>query len=208
MDAALFVQTLIGLFAVVDPFGASVLFVMMTTTNSDGERHGMAMRAAIVTFLVLTAFLFLGQSILRFFSVSLPAFQIAGGLVLGLMSMDSLKAFHTGVRTTSNEKSEGITKPDVSVTPVAVPLLAGPGAISLVVLYAVQHPSPVDRGTLLLVVAIVSILSWLILRSAAYMFKLIGQTGINVVSRLIGLLVLAIAVQFVVEGLAQIWPVH
>lgn len=208
MNAALFVQTLIGLFAVVDPFGASVLFVMMTNSNSDEERRGMALRAAIVTFLVLTAFLFLGQSILRFFSVSLPAFQIAGGLVLGLMSMDSLKAFHTGVRTTNNEKNEGITKPDVSVTPVAVPLLAGPGAISLLVLYAVQHPSTVDRGILLLVVATVSVLSWLILRGATRMFNLVGQTGINVVSRLVGLLVLAIAVQFVVEGLAQIWSMH
>lgn len=208
MNAALFVQTLIGLFAVVDPFGASVLFVMMTNSNSDEERRGMALRAAIVTFLVLTAFLFLGQSILRFFSVSLPAFQIAGGLVLGLMSMDSLKAFHTGVRTTNNEKNEGITKPDVSVTPVAVPLLAGPGAISLLVLYAVQHPSTVDRGILLLVVATVSVLSWLILRGSTRMFNLVGQTGINVVSRLIGLLVLAIAVQFVVEGLAQIWSMH
>lgn len=208
MDTALFVQTLIGLFAVVDPFGASVLFVLMTTTNDDKERHRMALRAAIVTFLVLTVFLFLGQAVLHFFSISLPAFQIAGGLVLGLMSMDSLKAFHTGVRTTSNEKSEGINKQDVSVTPVAVPLLAGPGAISLVVLYAAQHPGLIGQGTLLLDIVIVSIFSWLILRSAAYMFNMIGQTGINVLSRLIGLLVLAIAVQFVIEGLAKIWPVH
>jgi MarC family membrane protein len=205
MDVGFFVQALIGLFAVVDPFSAAALFAAMTTANSLEERRAMALRAGVVTFSVLVAFLFLGQAILHFFSISLAAFQIAGGLVLGLMSMDSLKAFHTGVRTTSSEKSEGIAKPDVSVTPVAVPLLAGPGAISLVVLYAAQEPGPARLGTLVAVIALVSLLAWLILRSAARMVTLVGQTGVNVLSRLIGLLVLAIAVQFVVEGVAQLW---
>jgi MarC family membrane protein len=205
MDVEFFVQALIGLFAVVDPIGAAALFVVMTAANSHEEQHRMAWRAALVAFSVLLAFLLLGQSILHFFSISLAAFQIAGGLVLGLMSMDSLKAFSIGVRTTSSEKSEGIAKPDVSVTPMAVPLLAGPGAISLVVLYAAQHPEPAGRGTLVVIIAIVSLLAWLILRGAARMVGLVGQTGINVLSRLIGLLVLAIAVQYVVEGVAWIW---
>lgn len=205
MGVGFFVQALIGLFAVVDPFSAAALFAAMTTANSLEERHAMALRAAIVTFSVLVAFLFLGQAILHFFSISLAAFQIAGGLVLGLMSMDSLKAFHTGVRATSSEKSEGIAKPDVSVTPVAVPLLAGPGAISLVVLYAAQQPGLAGQGTLVAVIALVSLLAWLILRSAGRMVALVGQTGVNVLSRLIGLLVLAIAVQYVVEGVAQLW---
>jgi multiple antibiotic resistance protein len=208
MDVGFFVQALIGLFAVVDPFSAAALFALMTAANSAEERHAMALRAAVVTFTVLVAFLLLGQAILHFFSISLAAFQIAGGLVLGLMSMDSLKAFHTGVRTTSSEKSEGIAKPDVSVTPVGVPLLAGPGAISLVVLYAARYPGPLGQGALVVVVGVVSVLAWLILRGGARMVALVGQTGINVLSRLIGLLVLAIAVQFVVEGVAQIWGEH
>jgi multiple antibiotic resistance protein len=205
MDVGFFVQAVIGLFAVVDPFGAAALFAMMTTTNSAQEHRHMAARAAIVTFAVLVAFLLAGQAILHFFSISLAAFQIAGGLVLGLMSMDSLKAFHLGVRTTPGEKDEGIAKPDVSVTPVAVPLLAGPGAISLVVLFAAQHPALADRATLVAAVALVSALAWLLLRGAARMVGLVGQTGVNVISRLIGLLVLAIAVQYVVEGVAQVW---
>ena len=85
------------------------------------------------------------------------------------------------------------------------PLLAGPGAISLVVLYAAQHPALADRATLAAVVALVSGLAWLILRGAAHMLALVGQTGVNVISRLIGLLLLAIAVQYVAEGVAQIW---
>ena len=205
MDVGFFVQVVIGLVAVVDPFGGAALFAARTTTNSaEGRRH-MARRAAAVTFVVLVAFLLAGQVILHFFSISLAAFQIAGGLVLGLMSMDSLKAFHLGVRTTPGEKDEGIAKPDVSVTPVAVPLLAGPGAISLVVLYAAQHPAPLDRVTLVAAVAVVSGLAWLLLRGAARMVRFVGQTGVNVISRLIGLLVLAIAVQYVVEGVARIW---
>jgi multiple antibiotic resistance protein len=88
---------------------------------------------------------------------------------------------------------------------VAVPLLAGPGAISLVVLYAAQHPALTDRTTLAAAVGSVSLLAWLILRGAARMHGMLGETGTNVLSRLIGLLVLAIAVQYVVEGVAQIW---
>lgn len=205
MDVGFFVQAVIGLFAVVDPFGGAALFATMTTTNSAEEHRHMAARAAAVTFAVLVVFLLAGQAILHFFSISLAAFQIAGGLVLGLMSMDSLKAFHLGVRTTRVEEDEGIAKPDVSVTPVAVPLLAGPGAISLVVLYAAQHPATLERVTLIVAVAVVSVLAWLLLRGAARMVGFVGQIGVNVISRLIGLLVLAIAVQYVAEGVAQIW---
>ncbi|HKJ82592.1 MAG TPA: NAAT family transporter [Mariprofundaceae bacterium] len=205
METAFFVQALVGLFAVVDPFSASTIFIVMTADNTAGERRAMARRASLVTLLVLVTFLLLGQTILHFFSVSLAAFQVAGGLLLGLMSMDSLKAFRTGVRSTRYEKQEGVEKADVSVTPLAVPLLAGPGAISLVVLYAAEHPGLQAKAMLALVVVVVSLLTWLILRSADRMVDLVGRTGFNVLSRLIGLVVLAIAVQYVFEGASQMW---
>ncbi|OIO61139.1 MAG: hypothetical protein COX57_01305 [Alphaproteobacteria bacterium CG_4_10_14_0_2_um_filter_63_37] len=203
---ATFLQSLIALFAVIDPLSGAALFAAMTPDNTANERTAMARRAALTVFGVLTVFLLFGAAILAFFSITIPAFQIAGGLVVGIMALDLLKATQTGVKSTPEERREGVVKTDVSITPLAVPMLAGPGAVSTVMLLTSRHPG--TEGTLMLLAAVglVALIVWVCLRSAARLVKLLGQTGINVVSRLIGLIVLAVAVQFVIDGVAAVLP--
>ncbi|HXH72084.1 MAG TPA: MarC family protein [Mariprofundaceae bacterium] len=196
-----FWQCLISLVAVVDPLAAAAIFAATTDRNTYNERRRMARRAAAFASGILFFFLFAGQALLAWFSVSLDAFRIAGGIILAVMSMDLLKATDTGVRTTPAELDEGISKPDVSLTPIAVPLLAGPGAISTVMVLAATQPAPKGVATVTIVIVLVGLLSWAILHFSTSITRRLGATGMNVISRLIGLLLLAVAVQFVLDGL-------
>lgn len=199
-----FLQGLISVFAVVDPLGAAVLFVAMTISNTPRQRHRMALHAALTCFAILMTFLICGGIILSLFSISIPAFQIAGGIIIGIMGLDLLKATETGVRATTAEQDEGIRKADVSITPIAIPMLAGPGAISTVIVLASLHPQAADLGMLALAIALVALATWLLLRFASHLIKTMGRTGINVIARLTGILVLAIAVQFIIDGISAL----
>jgi len=196
-----FWQSLISLVAVVDPLAAAVIFAATTDSNTYHERRHMAWRAAAFASGVLLFFLVAGQLLLSWFSVSLDAFRIAGGIILGVMAMDLLKATDTGVRTTPAEVDESISKPDVSLTPIAVPLLAGPGAISTVMVLSATQPAPTGMLTVAAVIALVGLASWVVLHFSAAIVRRLGATGLNVISRLVGLLLLAVAVQFVLDGM-------
>lgn len=196
-----FWQSLISLIAVVDPLAAAAIFAATTDSNSYQERRRMAWRAATFASAVLLLFLFAGQLLLAWFSVSLDAFRIAGGIILGVMAMDLLKATDTGVRTTPAELDESISKPDVSLTPIAVPLLAGPGAISTVMVLSASQPASTGMITVATVIGLVGVVSWSVLHFSASIVRQLGATGLNVISRLIGLLLLAVAVQFVLDGI-------
>jgi MarC family membrane protein len=201
-----FFQAWVSVFAVVDPIAATALFAAMTADNTQGERRRMALQAAIVTGMVLSAFLFFGASLFALFSITMTAFRIAGGLVIGILALDLLKATHTGVRSTAEEETEGIAKQDVSITPIAVPMLAGPGAISTVMILSARCGTSTGYLLLSSVIVLVCLSVWLFLRHADHVVRLLGKTGINVIGRLLGLLVLAIAVQFVVDGLMDLAP--
>jgi multiple antibiotic resistance protein len=206
VDPSFFAQALVSVFAVVDPVAATALFAAMTLHNSEAERRAMALRASATTGLVLSVFLFFGSALFSLFSITMTAFRIAGGFVVGIMALDLLKATHTGVRSTAEEQTEGLAKEDVSVTPIGVPMLAGPGAISTVMILASRADGPSAHLTLFGVIALVSLGAWALLRQASRVTALLGQTGINVIGRLMGLIVLAIAVQFIVDGLLDLAP--
>jgi len=201
-----FFQSFVSVFAVVDPIAAAALFAAMTADDTVQDRQRMARRAALATGAVLTTFLFFGTALFALFSITMTAFRIAGGLVIGILALDLLKATRTGVRTTAEEESEGLQKPDVSITPIAVPMLAGPGAISTIMILSARLASGYARPLLLGVIALVSLSVWLALSQAGRVVSLLGKTGINVISRLLGMLVLAIAVQFLVDGAIELVP--
>jgi multiple antibiotic resistance protein len=204
-DLTFFLQALVSVFAVVDPLAAAVLFGVMTAGDSDLARRRMACRAALMTAGLLSWFLLFGGLLFALFSITTSAFRIAGGLVIGIMALDMLKATHTGVRTTAEEQTDGIAKEDVSITPIAVPLLAGPGAISTVMILA-SRDGLAGYAMVLSAIVLVSLASWLLLREAGRVVDLLGHTGINVIGRLMGLIVLAVAVQFVVDGVLELLP--
>ncbi len=197
-----FLQALVSLFAMVDPIAGAALFVTLTVNNTPGERRRMARRAALTTFLVLAFFLGFGAWLFALFAVTMSAFRIAGGLVIGFMTLDLLKVTHTGIRATVQEETEAIAKEDISITPLAVPMLAGPGAISTVMILASRH----DGLIVLAAILLVALATWLFLHQAARIIGWLGQTGINVIQRLMGLVVLAVAVQFVQDGVLELVP--
>jgi multiple antibiotic resistance protein len=203
----LFFKTFVGFFAVMDPIGVVPLFIVMTQNNTEPERRSMVRRAAIAAFFVLLFFGVTQMWLFGFFGFTMGAFRVAGGLFLFLIAFEMLSAHVTAAKQTEEEKSEGVEKPDISIAPLAVPLLAGPATIASVVLAFGQADTVLEYLVVGLAVLLVCAASWAILRVSGRIQKLLGTTGINVVSRMMGLLLAAMAIQFVANGLLELFPV-
>ena len=191
---------MVSIFFVVDPLAAIPAFLTMTADDPAPMRRSMARRAAIVSTVILIVFSVAGGMIFRLFGVTIPAFRIAGGIVLGLSALEMLKA-ERPTRETQEEIREGVHKVDISVTPLAIPLLAGPGAISTVMVLTDQRDSwaagvPVFAG-----IVLTGIATYVLLLFSAPLLRALGNTGIHVLSRIMGLVLAALAVQFVLDGL-------
>ncbi len=204
---ALFLKTFFAFLAVMDPIGAMPVFIGMTGANSERERRSMVMRAGIAAFVVLLFFGLTQMWLFRFFGFTMGAFRVAGGLLLFLIAFDMLSAHLTGARQSEEEEAEGAEKADISITPLAVPLLAGPATIASVMLAFGQARRPLDYIMVGSALVLVCVASWGILRASTRLTKLLGTTGIKVVSRMMGLILAAMAIQFVAEGLRDLFPV-
>jgi multiple antibiotic resistance protein len=189
-----------SVFAIVDPFAAVPIFVALVGERSAEERKRVALRAAITCFVVLTVFAAAGSFVLSFFSISLPAFKIAGGIILFLVGMEMVRASPSGTRSTREEQSEAAHKEDVAVIPLGLPLLSGPGAMATVMVLAGHAGSTPNRVAVFAAIFAVCAVTLLILRSAGLLARALGKTGINVIGRIMGLILTAYAVQFVIDG--------
>jgi multiple antibiotic resistance protein len=203
-----FLIALATLFATVGVADIAFIFAALTKDNTRRERAVIATRGVVIATGILLLFAFLGNSILELFGITLPALRTAGGILLLLIAIDMVFARHSGgTGPTDEEQAESQSRDDISVFPLAMPLLAGPGAISAVILLTVGAP---DAGAFWLVVlAIVLIMAaaWLTLQLAMPIQHLLGLTGLAVISRVVGILLAALAVQFVFDGIAasQLW---
>lgn len=190
------------LFIVLDPIGVAWLFAALTIDNHPQQQRRMAVRGVVLAGIILFIFFFFGNGLLAWMGISLPAFRIAGGVLLFLLSLEMVFARQSGLRsTTKSETAEAQHKDDISVFPLAFPLLAGPGAITTVLLMVGQINTLTDRlitGSVILAVSIVTLLILLLARRLA---MILGQTGANVVSRLLGLVLSALAMQFIIDGI-------
>jgi len=191
----------------VDPVAVIPAYLAFTRTDSSSHRRRTASVACAVAGIALLIFAAGGDLILRAFGITLPAFRIAGGLILWFVAMDMLRAERT-TQEGQPEMAEGERKEDVALTPLAVPMLAGPGAMSTVMVLAAQARTPMHSAVVYASIAVTMVISWLTLRAADRLFTRIGQTGIRVATRLMGVLLAAIAVQFVLTGIrdAQLIP--
>lgn len=199
-----FVVTLTSIFFLVDPFAAIPAFLVITADAGEREHRRLALKAALTCFIVLSAFALMGSLIFRFFGITLPAFQIAGGIILILMGLEMLQARRSATHETPGETAEGASKEDAGIIPLGIPMLAGPGAISTVMVLMGPSPSWWKMEVVLIAITITSIASFLILAAAERVGKFLGETGIRILMRLMGLLLTAIAVQFIVNGLAEL----
>ncbi len=190
----------------VDPFGVAPLFVGLTSTVDAVERRRLAVRGVIIGSLILIVFALVGEPLLSALGIGLPAFRIAGGLLLLLLSVDMVMARQSGLRTmTPGEDAETHGRSDISVFPLGIPLIAGPGAITSVVLLIGQARGDlVAQGAIIGILVVVLILTLVCLLLAGQLMRLFGITGINVISRVSGIIVAALAVQFVIDGVRAV----
>ena len=196
-----------AIFFVVDPIAIVPIFVAMTQNDSDEKRAHMALKACLVASGLLIFFAFFGNIVFQLFGVTLAGFKIAGGILLLLTAFDALRNHTSEIRTSGEEIAEGQHKEDIAIVPLAMPLLAGPGAIATVMVLAGQA-SGTWWKMLAIVVAILltAVASYLLLRGAKYVDRGLGASGKAILHRVMGLLLAAIAVQFIITGVREAFP--
>ncbi len=195
------VVALSAIFFVIDPIANMPIFITITATNTAEQRRAIALRAAFATWVVLTIFAIAGGFIFAAFGISLGAFKIAGGLMLLLMSIDMMRAQRSPTRTTPEEQAESRERDDVALFPLAIPMLAGPGAIATVmVLMSRAAWHPVATASVFIAVTITCVTAWLLMRAAAGAERLLPKTLLRAFERVMGLLLAAVAVEFIGGG--------
>jgi len=200
------VLALSSIFFLVDPFAAIPSFIAITSGADRKRRRRMAIKASLTCFIVLTSFAIAGRLIFRMFGITLPAFEIAGGLILLLIGIDMLEAKRSPTQEASEETQEGATKEDAGIVPLGIPMLAGPGAISSVMVLVGQVPRLIcwQMGAILGSIAITAFVSYWVLADADRVRGVMGETGIRILVRIMGLLLVALAMQFFVNGLTDL----
>jgi multiple antibiotic resistance protein len=190
-----------SLFVIVDPVAAVPAFVAMTSRDTVAQRLRMARVACLVMVGLLTGFALVGQTLFNLLGITLPAIQVAGALVLLLVALDMLRAQRSAVQETAEETAAGSSKDDIAITPLAVPMLAGPAAISTVILLEAQAATWAHRGMLLACLGLVGLASYIIFALGATGAKWLSPIADRIITRLMGLLLAALAVQFLFNGL-------
>lgn len=195
-----------SIFFLVDPFACIPSFLAITQSADAARRKRMARKGALTAFIVLTSFAVAGQLIFRLFGITLPAFEVAGGLILLLIGLDMLEARRSPTQETMGEAEEGAAKEDAGIVPIGIPMLAGPGAISSVMVLVGQVPSLAhwEMAAILGSILITSVVSYLVLATASRIRGVMGETGIRILVRIMGLLLVALAMQLFINGLTDL----
>jgi multiple antibiotic resistance protein len=204
-DVKFAVVALSAVFFVIDPLANAPVFLTITASNTPGERRAIARRAAFATWIILCFFAVAGGLVFQAFGISLGAFKCAGGIMLLLMSIDMMRAQPSPTRTTHEEQQESRAQDDIAIFPLAIPMLAGPGAIATVMVLmsrAAWHPvrTPAVFGA----ITITCVVAWLLMRSAANAERWIPKTLLRAFERVMGLLLAAVAVEFIASGVRDL----
>jgi multiple antibiotic resistance protein len=201
-----FLLSFAAIFFIVDPIGIVPIFVSMTARDTTEKCRAMARRACLTASGVMIFFALGGALLLQVFSLTLGAFRVAGGLLLLITALDMLRARHVATRTSPAEEREGEARDDIAIVPLAMPLLAGPGAIATAMVLMAQHGGTVEgKAAVIAAILLTMLIAWLLLRSAQRIKKILGRTGIAVLERVFGLILAAIAVQFLFDGAKELW---
>jgi multiple antibiotic resistance protein len=206
VELAALIKITISLFAIVNPIGSVPIFISATDGWSNNDRARTARTVAMTVFIVLVLSAFIGDGILNFFGISIPSFQVGGGILLMLISISMMHGKQGGTRQTPEEAQTLAEREVIAIVPLSIPLLAGPGAISSMILNAQQHPSFLGHLSMLIPAFVISGLIWLVLKLAEAISHQLGTIGINIVTRLMGLILAAMAVEFIAHGLRGLFP--
>ncbi len=200
--------SLSAIFFVVDPIGVVPIFIAMTQGDSQEKLRDTARRASLVAAALLVFFALFGTFLFKVVGVSLSAFRVAGGIVLLITGLDMLRARQSETRTSPEEAQEATSKEDVAIVPLALPLLAGPGAIATVMVLMSRASGMVSVVAVVASILITMLASYFLLRGASLVQRFLGQSGVAIFQRVMGLLLAAIAVQFIAEGGRDLVGLH
>lgn len=196
----------IALFAIVNPIGTLPIFISATDGCSSQERAKTSRTVALTVFIVLIVSAFLGDQILEFFGITIPSFQVGGGILLMLIAISMMHGTQSGARQTPEEAQTLADRKVVAIVPLSIPLLAGPGAISSMIIAAQQNSSFTRHLLLVIPIFIICLITWLVLRLSVAISRQLGTIGINIVTRLMGLVLAAMSVEFIAQGLVGLFP--
>ena len=205
-DWSTYAHNATALFVIANPIGVTPLFISLTNRQTEEQRRHTARLTATTVVIVLITAMFLGEVILHFFGIRMASFRAGGGILILLMAIAMLQARPSPTHHTAEESKEAAVRDEVAVVPLGIPLVAGPGAISTVIIYANQATTWLDTIVLLLTVFCVAGSVWFALRLSDQIRVILGTTGINIVTRLLGLILAAVGVEFLADGLAQLLP--
>lgn len=201
MDIDLMINAVVTLLVTIDPAGLAPLFLAVTGGMDSAQRRNVALRSALIGFFILLVFVIAGAGILTLFGITLPAFRVAGGLLLFWIAFEMIFAKRQERHEETAQKAISIDQVrSVAVFPLAIPLIAGPGAISAAILLSNDFPTPLERTVLIGIMAAIILLVYLVFLVAERVDKLLGETGRSVLTRLLGVILSALAVQFVADG--------
>jgi len=190
-----------SIFFIVDPFAVVPTFLAMTERDTPEHRRLLAKRGAWTCAIALIAFALGGSLIFTIFGITIGAFKIAGGVLMGLNALDMVQARRSQQRETPAEKAEGIQKDDIGIMPLGIPMLAGPGAISTVMVLALGSKGPLLTAAVYVSIILTALISYWVLAGATLVERRLGQTGMRILTRVMGLVLCAIAVQFIIDGI-------
>ncbi|KIC42491.1 MarC family transcriptional regulator [Ruegeria sp. ANG-R] len=198
IDMAFFITAFTTMFVVIDPFGTTPVFVALTQDIDAATRRKIAIRSCLTAVFILIAFAAFGEAVLGFVGISMPAFKVAGGALLFLTALDMLFERRNKRRENRAEEEE---HPDPSVFPLAIPLIAGPGSIATIILLAGQNPGIQGIAAACAVMLAVMLVVFVFFLAGGLIARILGKTGLNVLTRLLGMLLAALSVQFILDGL-------
>ena len=199
-------KVFVALIALINPLGVLPMFISLTQDFSAVQKQRAIRTAAFTVVAVVAISALLGENIIRFFGISTASLQVSGGLLILLMALNMLNAQPGGTKTTVEERDEAEHKNAIGVVPLGIPLLTGPGAMSTVIVMAHNAKQPMDYAAIIGSGVVIAILVWLTLQMAQPIARTLGRTGINITTRIMGLLVAAVAVEFIVDGLTAMIP--
>ncbi len=202
-----YLKSLAALVSIVNPVGAIPVLIKLTEAQTPEERRRTCRRTALTTALVLLVSLALGETILSFFGITIASFRVGGGILIMMIAFSMLHAQTSPIRHTEEEARDSLERDTVAVVPLGIPLLAGPGAISTVILNAQHYSSTPHYLILVIEILAVALTVQLCLGSASFIARLLGRTGINIVTRIMGLIMTAVGVEFIAAGLKQLFPI-
>jgi multiple antibiotic resistance protein len=201
-----YIEIFTAIIVIVDPLGLLPIFISITADETERERARTAKVAVIFAAIVMIVGSLVGGPLLRLFGISIASFRVAGGLLILILALAMLNAKISPSKQAPEEAREAVEKENVAVVPLAVPLLAGPAALSTIIVYSQSTPGWGIKLFLIFSIIVVAFITWIMLRLSNVISRKLGQTGLNNVTRLMGLILAAIAVEFITGGLGQLFP--